>query len=416
FVRENNLAQGEPQAAAHDTYLDIYLDRYPELKELFTSDKNYLFIKILDLLGHSPGKLQAPGPFASLKSVADTAIFVQEYSETVTIKEVEIQVATRRAINSLLINRAKDLGVDTHNIETINPSKSYQHLSNEQQNKLAFLMWAGGLRILEDGPDFKIFSAAWNNPKNQTIVAKMVSLLMSNLEQSEGYCVLYNPAGLLHKTDAATGVKAFVGPVDKGGMGASMKEVVEVAFPFILESCANDAVRQDGVVGHNEFQIQQLLEMVQNLLPHLAGLTKEQNKYPNVNFGTIDMNKKLEQRLTAKRTIQLALSSPDRMFADKMFVLVGNNKPLKTTYPGALSHFVTEDKQTGPRAAKAFREMYQIGLNGEEKYSPENCREMAMQYLSYVRHKHLHTNLKEVKSFVNEMTKVIDEKSALSLR
>ena len=63
----------------------------------------------------------------------------------------------------------------------------------------------------------------------------------------------------------------------------------------------------------------------------------------------------------------------------------------------------------GQRVAQALRKMYQKGLEGEEKYSSEHCREVAQQYLNYAQRKHPRANLSEIKKFVKEMTTMIHE-------
>jgi len=308
FVTANKLTKENeiPKAAAHDDYLDTYLSQRSALAALFNNKENALFVKILDLLGHNPNQLQPVAPFPSLKMVADIALSVKDFAEEVKVKQVPAQVATRKAINSLLCNKAKSLNMDTTTIKSIDPNNSYHQLSTEQQNELAFLMWTGGLRIMQSGDSLESFKAAWHDPKNADVVSKMVSLLMNNLEQSDGFCMLYNPTGLLHKTDVNLKLKAFLGAKDKGGMGANMEEVVTVAFPFILERCEDNDFRRTSTVGHNDFQAQQLVEIVQNLYPHLGEISTGKNVYPHVDFGTPEMNNKLEMYLDAIRANALS--------------------------------------------------------------------------------------------------------------
>lgn len=93
---------------------------------------------------------------------------------------------------------------------------------------------------------------------------------------------------------------------------------------------------------------------------------------------------------------------PDTVFSPKPPV---NPK----TYPGEITHYVRENKQTGPRVAKALRQMYQEGLEGNAKYSPENCKEIAQHYLDYVKAKRRHFNLTDVTLFVKEMDAIVQK-------
>jgi hypothetical protein len=96
---------------------------------------------------------------------------------------------------------------------------------------------------------------------------------------------------------------------------------------------------------------------------------------------------------------------PDAIFSPKPTVS-------KKTYPGEITHYVRENKQTGPRVAKALRQMYQEGLEGNAKYSPENCKEIAQRYLDYVKFKNRHFNLTDVKLFLKELDEIIQKNNA----
>ncbi|PWY54180.1 hypothetical protein DGG96_18390 [Legionella qingyii] len=76
--------------------------------------------------------------------------------------------------------------------------------------------------------------------------------------------------------------------------------------------------------------------------------------------------------------------------------------PRQKTYPQEISRYVSEGKQSGPRVANALRQMYQEGT-----YSPEECREIALQYLSYVKYKKRHFVLTDVNHFIEEMNEII---------
>ncbi|MBN9231832.1 MAG: hypothetical protein J0I93_13430 [Legionella sp.] len=301
FVLDNHLTNDTPTATAHDEYLERYLNEHPNLKSLFNNPQNNLFIKILDLLGHNPRWLQPNSPYPSLKMVAEIAIFIKEYAEEIQIKQIPLASATRAAITRLLINKAKNLGIATEDISALNPQSSFLIATLEQQQKLAFLMWLGGLRLTNTGDELSTFEQAWGAPQNASIVKNITLLLINNLEQTGDYCMLYNVTGMLHKTDRSAGLKAFLELKENGGMGAHLEEVVTVAFPFILNSCHNDELLKIIRVGHNEFQAQQLIELIQNLLPHLGGITEDMNVYPTVDFGSLKVNKELEQYLELKR-------------------------------------------------------------------------------------------------------------------
>lgn len=328
FVIENGLAYGLPSAAAHDTYLDQYMETNPKLKSILTSGDTSIFIKILDLLGSSPYKLQAPGSFPSLKLIAEMAIFIKEYVEEIKVKGKDKDIETRHAINTLLLKQAQILSINTQSIQGLNPNQPYTKLAPEQQNMIAFLMWIGGLRLLSADKSFDAFKKSWEDKKNSVIVTAMTELLMKNLEQDEGYCAFYNPGGLLHKTDIKLGLKGFIDSSEKGGMGASMKEVVEVAFPFILAMCHDPKARQNGVVGHNEFQVIQLLEIAKNTLLDLGEITVKENSYPHVNFGTIEMNQALEKSLNDHRlNISIEAQKDSGIFSTQKIIKKNETMP-----------------------------------------------------------------------------------------
>ncbi len=55
--------------------------------------------------------------------------------------------------------------------------------------------------------------------------------------------------------------------------------------------------------------------------------------------------------------------------------------------------------------------MYQEGLEGNKIYTPEKCREIALQYLSYVKYKKRHFIVTDVHNFVKEMDEIIKQQS-----
>ncbi|QEY52095.1 hypothetical protein [Legionella longbeachae] len=83
---------------------------------------------------------------------------------------------------------------------------------------------------------------------------------------------------------------------------------------------------------------------------------------------------------------------------------------LHKTYPEEIARYIRENKQTGPSVAKALRKMYQEGLNGNEEYSPEKCREIAQRYISYVKYQGRNFVLADVVSFIKEMDDLIKQK------
>lgn len=87
-----------------------------------------------------------------------------------------------------------------------------------------------------------------------------------------------------------------------------------------------------------------------------------------------------------------------------------SEESLPKTYPQEIARYISEAKQSGPKVAKAMRQIYQEGLEGNKKYTPEKCREIALQYLSYVKHKQRHFMLTEVHHFIKEMDKIIKQK------
>lgn len=271
----------------------FFLAKNLYLKQLF--HEHSLLVHILDLLGHSPNFLCPPEPVLTLDMIANIKILIHQFRVRVKIDNVEEDITNREAILSLLCERAELSGVTVDDIQTINPRKSFLELPNEIQNKLAYLMWLGTLRT-SSFEDITEFMDTWNDPEYENVVSEMVRLLMLNLEQKEGYCALYNPGGLLYKNDPKLGIKGFLIEVEKGGMGAELKDIVPVFFPLILEMVQSPIERKIAKFGHNIFQARQLLELVKNLLPDLAEITQNENVYPQVNFCTPEMNQRLEER------------------------------------------------------------------------------------------------------------------------
>lgn len=303
FIQQHQLAGDSVMtSAAHDSYLDVFLSNNPEIQHSFNSPELSFVIKLLDVLGHSPHLLQAPASFPSLKLLAELEIKLQQVNDDVTTQKTSEEEASRKAFISVLVDKAKSLNLDSSNIEQINPQNSFHHSSPEQQREVAFLMWTGGLRIAQNDVDsLRSFQAAWNNPVNEHIVQQMTQLLINNLEQTGNYCLPYNVTGLLHKTDDKLGLKGFLTPQSSGGMGGTFEELLTVFFPFILEKCQDPGVIKHGTVGHNTFQVQQLIEVVKNTIPDLAKITQGENNYPSVDFGDSKMNNQLWDRLTQYR-------------------------------------------------------------------------------------------------------------------
>ncbi|WP_454781768.1 hypothetical protein [Legionella sp. WA2022007384] len=75
---------------------------------------------------------------------------------------------------------------------------------------------------------------------------------------------------------------------------------------------------------------------------------------------------------------------------------------IQKSYPQEIAHYISEGKQSGPRVAKALRQMHQKGA-----YSPEQCRDVALQYMSYVKYKKRHFVLTDVNHFIKEMNEMI---------
>ncbi|WP_419420479.1 hypothetical protein ACNVED_04045 [Legionella sp. D16C41] len=82
----------------------------------------------------------------------------------------------------------------------------------------------------------------------------------------------------------------------------------------------------------------------------------------------------------------------------------------KAIYPKEIALRVREEKITGPRIEKALRNMYQEGLNGNEKYTPENCREIALQFINYTTKHCRHFKINGVRQFVKKMNEIIQER------
>lgn len=93
------------------------------------------------------------------------------------------------------------------------------------------------------------------------------------------------------------------------------------------------------------------------------------------------------------------------MIPDSIFVKEKSAELSKTNYPVEIAYFLPENKQTGPKIAKTLRQMYLNGLQGDERYSPERCKEIAMRYLNYVADHQRRFQITDVKYFIEELEK-----------
>lgn len=80
------------------------------------------------------------------------------------------------------------------------------------------------------------------------------------------------------------------------------------------------------------------------------------------------------------------------------------------TFPREIAPYVRERKQTGPKVACALRQMYQKGLDGDERYSPEKCKDIAQRYVEYAKYNKRNFILTDVMLFQQEMKKNIKQK------
>ncbi|KTD82399.1 hypothetical protein [Legionella waltersii] len=90
------------------------------------------------------------------------------------------------------------------------------------------------------------------------------------------------------------------------------------------------------------------------------------------------------------------------------------------SYPSELARFVKKAKQSGPRVTAALEQMYKLGTEGNDKYTPEKCRDIAKRYLNFVQSNHKNPMIDGVKTFIKKMDKIIQERkeervSSLSL-
>ncbi|KTD42279.1 hypothetical protein [Legionella parisiensis] len=99
---------------------------------------------------------------------------------------------------------------------------------------------------------------------------------------------------------------------------------------------------------------------------------------------------------------------PNSIFSMKQF-----SKITQMGYPAEIALFVKENKQSGPRVAKALRQMYKKWLEGNEYYSPDRCKEITERYLDYVKHNNRRFLITEVERFLEEMNKIIKKKTVI---
>ncbi|HBD7178196.1 TPA: Dot/Icm T4SS effector Lem27 [Legionella pneumophila] len=83
-------------------------------------------------------------------------------------------------------------------------------------------------------------------------------------------------------------------------------------------------------------------------------------------------------------------------------------------YPTELNPYVRKNKQSGPRVARALTQMYQKGLEGDERYTPEKCKNIAQRYIEYSKSHNRNFILDDVILFVQEMDKIIKQKETIS--
>lgn len=309
FVQE--LGIEDPRAPAHDEYLNLYLIHNKTDLQLF--NKFSSIVGLLDLLGHSPQKIQAPGPFPSLQAIGNLAVSIKEYGEDVALKNNETQyreIATRVKFLDFIKLQADAIQLPSELKEILNriamPINDFHQLSMDEKQLIAFVMLTGGLRLEQMSESRSAYLGqlydAWHHRLNAESVNAFTNLIIANLEATTDAVFIYNATGLLNKSNAV--VKAFAKPVHEGGMGASAEEIVSVYIPFLLECIKDSSMLKEGVIGHNEFQVSQLLEFTKDLLPHLAGLTTNQNRYQHVDFGTLEINQSLMNALTRHRDRQ----------------------------------------------------------------------------------------------------------------
>ncbi|AMP88907.2 hypothetical protein [Legionella pneumophila] len=83
-------------------------------------------------------------------------------------------------------------------------------------------------------------------------------------------------------------------------------------------------------------------------------------------------------------------------------------------YPTELNPYVRKNKQSGPRVARALTQMYQKGLEGDERYTPEKCKDIAQRYIEFSKSHKRNFILDDVILFVQEMDKIIKQKESSS--
>lgn len=83
-------------------------------------------------------------------------------------------------------------------------------------------------------------------------------------------------------------------------------------------------------------------------------------------------------------------------------------------YPTELNPYVRKNKQSGSRVARALTQMYQKGLEGDERYTPEKCKDIAQRYIEYSKSHKRNFILDDVILFVQEMDKIIKQQESIS--
>lgn len=178
-----------------------------------------------------------------------------------------------------------------------------------------------------------------------------------------------------------------------------------------------DVIKCTSDIGTKEKAIEQFSQVMGKAVIKLASSSDQRALLSDLFSTFLDcVPNFLDKKETLKEDKTSISSQRDILSKSSIHTLIKPLEHKKTLFPLEITPYVRENKQTGPRVATALRKMHQIGLAGDERYSPQKCLDIAQRYMKYVHHSKRHFNLEEVKNFRDEMSEIIAQKEQSSER
>lgn len=304
FRQSLGLGTENQESADHDEHLALYWASHSKEQAIFHCV--HPITNILDVLGHSPDKIQSFGPMPSLALFLDTMVFLKQYKENIISKGNPVDSETRRAFLDLFKQRARAIGLQDQAeiLNEIDTEQTFFTSTAEQQNLMAFIALAGGARIEQktNAVDYcRELWMSWVDSKNKAIVEEFIQNKLADWEGTSDSVVGFNSTGALNK--CVHPLKGFHEPVEKGGMGGSPEEMISVFLCFYNRKISEAKNTGNGVenhISHNENQFVQLLELSKGFFLQFNNITPKA-VYKYIDFGSISNNSELETCLKTHR-------------------------------------------------------------------------------------------------------------------